>query len=168
MNNPIIIGNCVSLIGCILMVLAGFIRKKKSILAVQCFQFGFLGTANLILGGVSGFISGIVSILRNLAFFNGRKSIILKIFFTALQIVLSLGHLNSLIEWFPIFSAAIYTWFLDTDKTVYLKLSIIAAQVLWLIYDLIYMNYTAAFFDAFTILSNFIGILMVKKTTSVQ
>ena len=73
------------------------------------------------------------------------------------------SQLDSLIHWFPVISSAIYTWFLDTNKESVLKASIIGAQVLWLVYDLFYLNYTAALFDAFTILSNFIGILMVRK-----
>lgn len=164
MNNPVVIGNLVSLVGCILMVLVGFIRNRQTILTVQCFQFGFQGAANLILGGISGFVSGVVSIIRNLAFFRGRKSVLLKLLFMAVQILLSADHLHGLIEWFPIISAAIYTWFLDSDKEAVLKASIIGAQVLWLVYDLFYLNYTAALFDAFTILSNFIGILMVKRS----
>ena len=103
--------------------------------------------------------------LRNLAFFNGRKSLLLKIIFMALQILLSLDHLHGAIEWFPIISAAIYTWFLDTDKESILKGAIIGAQVLWLVYDIAYMNYTAALFDAFTIVSNVIGIFMVRKAS---
>lgn len=166
MNNPILIGNLVSLVGCILMVLAGFLKNRKTILTVQCFQFGFLGTANLILGGVTGFVSGIISILRNLVFFNGRKSTLLKVIFISVQVLLSLNHLHGLIEWFPIFSAVLYTWFLDSDNAAVIKGSIMGAQVLWLVYDLIYQNYTAALFDAFTIISNFIGILMLKKDVS--
>lgn len=165
MNNPIVIGNLVSLFGCILMVLTGFLRNRKTILTVQCVQFGFLATANLILGGVTGFVSGTISILRNLVFFNGRKSTLLKFLFISVQILLSLNHLHSLIEWFPIFSAVIYTWFLDTENPIVLKGSIMGAQALWLIYDLIYQNYTAAFFDVFTILSNIIGILIVRKAS---
>lgn len=164
--NPVIIGNLISLIGCTLMVLVGFIRKRKIILTVQCVQFGFQAVANLILGGVSGFIAGIVSIVRNLAFWGGKKTFWLKALFMAVQILLSLNHLDGLIQWFPVFSAAIYTWFLDTDNEAILKGAIIGAQVLWLIYDFVYLNYTAAIFDAFTIISNIIGIFMVRKAAS--
>ena len=163
MNNPILIGNLISLIGCTLMVLVGFLRKRKTILSVQCVQFSFQAVANLILGGVSGFIAGVISIARNLAFFSGRKSIVLKLLFMAVQIALSLNHLDSLIHWFPVISSAIYTWFLDTNKESVLKASIIGAQVLWLIYDLVHLNYTGALFDIFAVVSNAVGILMIKK-----
>ena len=163
MNNPILIGNLFSFIGCSLMVLIGFIRRRKTILTVQCFQFSFQAVANLVLGGVSGFIANIISIVKNLVFFRGKQSVILKIAFMAVQILLSLGHLNSLVQWLPIFATAIFTWFLDSNKESVLKGAIIAAQVLWLIYDLVHLNYTGAIFDIFAIVSNFAGILMLRK-----
>ncbi len=163
MNNPVLIGNLFSLIGCTLMVLIGFIRKRKTILAVQCVQFSFQAVANLVLGGTSGFIANIISIVKNLVFFRGRQSLILKIVFMAVQIILSLGHLNSLVQWLPIFSTAIFTWFLDTKNETILKGAIISAQVLWLIYDLVHLNYTGVLFDIFAIVSNAVGILMLKK-----
>lgn len=165
MNNPVLIGNLFSLIGCTLMVLVGLIRKRKTILAVQCIQFSFQAVANIVLGGVSGFIANIISIVKNLVFFKGKQSLILKIAFVAAQIILSLGHLNSLVQWFPIFAAAIFTWFLDTKNETVLKGAIISAQVLWLIYDLVHLNYTGALFDIFAVVSNVVGILMIKKAT---
>ena len=43
--NTVILGNLISLAGCLLMVLIGFLRKKSHILTAQCFQFGLLGLA---------------------------------------------------------------------------------------------------------------------------
>lgn len=163
MNNPILIGNLFSLIGCSLMVLVGFIRKRRTILTVQIFQFSFQAVANLVLGGVSGFIANIISIVKNFVFFRGKQSALLKIAFIALQIVLSLGHLGSIVQWLPIFSTAIFTWFLDTKNESVLKGAIIAGQILWLIYDLVHLNYTGAIFDIFAIVSNAVGILMLRK-----
>ena len=39
----------------------------------------------------------------------------------------------------------------------------IAAQSLWLVFDLVYLNYVTAAFDALTITSNFIGIVMIMR-----
>ena len=65
--NLVIIGNIIAFLGCGLMVLVGFIKEKRRILSVQCIQFTLQGASNLILGGYSGFIANVVSILRNLA-----------------------------------------------------------------------------------------------------
>lgn len=163
--NLLIIGNLISLTGCLLMVGVGFIRKKDRILAVQCLQFGIMGLGNLVLGAASGFISNMVGILRNLAFAKWKTTLPLKLGFSAAQAVLSIGALqNGMIEWLPILAAALFTWFLDTKSEAKLKIVIIVTQILWLIYDLYYLNYVATTFDVLTILSNLIGIRMVLKS----
>ena len=165
--NTVILGNFISLLGCLLMVVIGFLRKKEHILTAQCFQFGLLGLANLILGATSGFISGIVGITRNLVFSKRKSTLFLKILFIAAQVVLSLPFVgNGLIDFLPIFAAVLFTCCIDTRSEVVLKVFIILAQVFWLIFDFYYRNFTAMAFDIFTVLSNLIGILLVKKQAS--
>ena len=162
--NIILIGNLISLVGCLLMVAIGFIRKKEHILAVQCLQFGMMGMGNLVLGAVSGTISNAVGILRNLVFSRWKSSVALKTGFIAVQALLSVkAILSSPLEWLPLLATAILTWFLDTKSEVTLKLVIIVTLVLWLVYDFCHMNYVAMTFDALTILSNFTGILMLRR-----
>ena len=162
--NPLLIGNLISGIGCLIMVGIGLLKKKSHILIAQCVQCGFMGFGNLILGGTSGFIANIVTILRNLVFVRCKSTTALKLFFIALQVVLSLGSLgDGFICWLPIFAAALFTWFLDTKHTSTLKLVIITTQVMWLIYDIYYHNYVATTFDVMTMISNLIGFFMVRK-----
>lgn len=163
--NILLIGNAVSMIGCLIMVGIGFIKKKSHILMAQSVQCLFMGVGNLILGGVSGFICNVVTIARNLVFAKRDVTVPLKLFFITLQVVLSLGSLSAgLIAWLPILSAAVFTWFLDTKSAATLKVVILSTQVMWLIYDLYYRNYVAATFDVLTMCSNLIGFFMVRKT----
>ena len=162
--NIVIIANIISLLGCALMVFVGLLKEKRQILSVQCVQFVLQGAANLMLGGKSGFIANVVSILRNLAFFRFKNTVWLKLFFIALQLLLSLGSLGGgIISWFPLFSAVLFTWFLDLKSEVKLKIVIIITQILWLAYDFAYSNYVAVVFDCFTMLSNIIGIVMILR-----
>ncbi len=160
----IIIGNIIAFAGCGLMVLVGFIKQKRRILAVQCVQFALQGASNLILGGFSGFIANVVSILRNLAFFKFKNSVWLKLFFIVLQLLLSLSSLrNGFINWLPLLAAVLFTWFLDLENEVYLKIVIISTQVLWLIYDFVHFNYVAVAFDCFTMVSTVAGIFLILR-----
>lgn len=162
--NTIILGNFISLLGCLLMVSIGFLKKKQHILVAQCFQFGLLGLANLILGATSGFISGVVGVTRNIYFSNRSSTTRMKILFIAVQVILSLPFVgNGLVDWLPVFAAVLFTWFIDAKSEIVIKVSIIVAQIFWLLFDLYYHNYTAMAFDIFTIASNFIGILMIRK-----
>ena len=159
-----LIGNLISLAGCILMVATGFVKKKERILALQCVQFAILGAAHLVLGAVSGFISCVISIVRNLILPRVRSTFWLKAGFILLQILLTLSAGSfAPIELLPILAAVLFTWFLDTKDPVLFKTVIILAQVMWLVYDLWYGNFTAAAFDVLTVGSNLAGIRMLRR-----
>ncbi len=165
--NVLIIGNIISLIGCTLMVAGGFIKEKKRILTVQCFQFGFQGIANLILGAYAGFISGTVSIVRNLVVSKRELNASLKFLFVAIQVVISIGTSGFVLtEMLPIIAAIIMTWFIDTKDEALFKLTVIASCSCWLIYDALYLNIVGMAFDVFTIASNIAGIIMIKKAST--
>lgn len=165
--NLILIGNIVCLVGAAVMVAIGFIKNKKNILLAQCAQFAIMGAGNLILGGVTGFVSNMVSILRNLICLKKEFTVPLKIFFIVIQILLSFKvNTMGLIGWFPIIAACIFTWCLDTKSEVVLKAVIIGTELLWCIYDFVLYNFTSLAFDAFTIISTTIGIIMLLRGKS--
>ena len=162
--NLLLMGNAISMVGCLIMVLIGFLKKKNHILIAQCIQCLFMGVGNLVLGGVSGFICNIVTIIRNLVFVKFRNTTFLKVFFIVLQLVLSVGTLSAgFISWLPLMAAALFTWCMDTKSAAKLKICILCTQVMWLTYDLYYRNYVASAFDVMTFLSNVIGLYMVCR-----
>ncbi len=160
----LLLGNIAAFIGCVIMVAIGLIKKKEHILTAQCFQFAFMGLGNLALGATAGFISNLVSIVRNLVFTRIRPTFALKIGFIAVQALLTLliGG-TALIEWLPVIAVVVYTWFLDIKNAVAFKLMIIGTQLLWTVYDLYYQNYVAFTFDLLTMVSTVIGIIRIKK-----
>lgn len=162
--SALLLGNLLSMLGCTLMVAGGFIKKKSRILFVQSFQFALQSSANLILGAINGFVCGIVGIVRNIVFSRVKSSVPLKLFFIVLQFALSVGALkNGAIEWLPIISGALFTWFLDTKNEATLKKAIIVSQLMWLVYDASFKNYVGACFDFMTMCSNLIGIYMLNR-----
>ena len=123
----------------------------------------------MILGGVTGFISGIVSIVRNLVFARTGGSRNWKIAFIVSQTVLTfLTGWPGLLGCLPLISGIILTWFIDAESETQFKIAIIAAQVTWVIYDWQYRNYVAFVFDIFTILSNLAGIVMICRNVTKQ
>ena len=64
--NTVLLGNIVALIGAAIMVSTGFLKTKKQILTVQCFQYGVLSASNAILGAFTGITANIIGIVRNL------------------------------------------------------------------------------------------------------
>jgi hypothetical protein len=162
--NTLLLGNLISLVGCLVMVAGGFLKEKKRILLVQCFQFGLQGTANLILGAVTGAVAGLVGILRNVVFSKVRVTWGLKLLFVGIQLVLSWASLQTgWLKWLPFVAAVMLTCFLDVKSEVWLKVLFIVTLLLWMVYDVCYWNYAALTFGVLTIVSNAIGIVMVLR-----
>lgn len=163
--NMLLIGNAISMVGCLIMVLIGFLKKNSHILIAQSVQCVFMGVGNLVLGGVSGFICNIVTIARNLVFLKFRNTTAMKIFFIVLQFLLSISTLSAgWISWLPIIAVALFTWFMDTDSQAKFKIVILCTQVMWLTYDLYYRNFVASAFDVMTMASNLITLYSICKT----
>ena len=164
--NTLIIGNAIATIGCLIMVGIGFLKKKNHILIAQAVQCLVMGAGNLVLGGISGFICNIVTILRNFVFLKFRNTTLLKIFFILLQFVLSISSLSAgWISWLPILSAALFTWYMDTRSEAKLKIVILCTQVMWLTYDLYFRNYAASAFDVMTMISNSFCLFTILKNS---
>ena len=162
--NLLLIGNAISMIGCLVMVLIGFLKRKHHILIAQSVQCLFMGMGNLLLGGISGFVCNMVTIVRNLVFLKVPNTAFLKVFFILLQFVLSIGSLSSgLVSWLPLLAAVLFTWCMDTKSETKLKICILTTQVMWLTYDLHYLNFVASAFDVATMISNCIGLYMICK-----
>lgn len=162
--NIVLIANGISLMGALLMVGVGLLKKKEQIILVQCAQFTLQGLANLLLGGATGVIANLISIARNLFCWKFEYTAVWKIAFLAVQVILSAGANEiGLIGWLPVISVAVYTWCLDLKDEVKLKLVMIAGQVMWVVYDFTMMNYVASAFDLLTMGSNLIGIWLILR-----
>ncbi len=167
--NIVVIGNAIAFAGAMLMVAVGFLKTRKSILLTQCSMFTLMGIANLILGGMTGAISSLVSILRNLLCLKGPLTVPTKLLVIAIQVVLS-ARLNTLgwIGWLPIISACFYTWMIDVKDETRLKIVLIVSQSMWFVYDLTIQNYVGFTFDVLTILSNMYGIFSLRESRKIR
>lgn len=162
--NLLLIGNLISLSGCLVMVAVGLVQRKERILLLQCVQFALQGIANLVLGGVSGFMAGVVGIVRNLVFARRGCNTQLKLIFIALQVLLCVQSLSAgMIAWLPVLASCIFTWFLDLESEVWLKVVLIGTSAMWAVYDFSYMNYVSFSFDLLNMASNAVGIGMLLK-----
>lgn len=160
----VLIANAISLAGAVLMLATGFIKTKRGILLSQCGQAAMLGSANLILGGYTGVTSAIVTMARNIICLKWDFTLALKIFFIILQASLALVfNQEGLLGICPVMSTVIYTCFLDTKSEVKLKLVIMVAQSFWIFYDFAIANYVLCAFDVGTVISNAIGIYVIKR-----
>lgn len=167
---PLVLGNLVSLAGSVVMVLTGFIKRKNGILLAQCVMFVLLSAANLILGGVAGAVVNGISILRNvLCLFIPLTALwkagFILLFFAMALLSPVIGLTKQFSGWdlLPAVAGSVFTWCLGSEDGIRLKGAIIFGQLMWCFYDFTIRNYTALCFDVMTIISNVIGILMLRR-----
>ena len=160
----LLLGNLISLVGCSMMILIGFIKNKDKILLAQCGQFSIQAAGNLVLGSVSGGISCIIAVIRIYVFNYEKVTVWLKLAFIGLQAVLTaLSGAHTIIQWIPCLSMVAYTWYLDTDSAIVFKLANVAGVIMWAVHDFHYHNFVAFSFDIMTIVSTFAGIWLILK-----
>ena len=110
--NTVLLGNIVALIGAAIMVSTGFLKTKKQMLTVQCFQFGMLSASNAILGAFTGITANVIGIARNLFCMKKEFTTPWKIVFIAAQLALLFAFNSD--GWFGLLPAAatcVYTCF---------------------------------------------------------
>lgn len=168
MNSTVlIVGNLISLAGSIVMVCIGLIKNRNRILLAQNLQFLLMAFSNLILGGISGFIANIVSILRNFFCLKFTYTNRWKVFFVVLQTGISIVTMCfSGFHWkeiLPILSTVLYTCSLGSQDAVFLKKVMIVCTAMWVAYDLMNLNITAFVFDILTITTTFISIIRIHQ-----
>ena len=165
----LLLGNLLSLVGCSMMILIGFIKKKEKIMLAQFSQFCVQSVSNLVLGSVSGFIAGIIAAIRIYVFTKFRVTVWLKLAFLAIQAVLTMAAgAQTIIEWIHFLSMILYTWYLDTENVVLFKLVNIFGICMWAFHDFHYRNFVAFSFDVFAIVSTTIGIWLVIRDKKKQ
>ena len=162
--NRLLIGNIVSLVASIIAVLIGFIKEQRKTLIVQLIDFVLLATANLILNGISGVITNVVSFIRNLICLKFKFNTALKVIFMAIQAVL-IYFFNSegIFAIFPFLAVLILTVFIDAKNIKVFKASISVSQVFWIIYDLSIINISSFIFDTMLLITNTVTLYKIAK-----
>ena len=146
----ILLGNIVSLIGCTVMVLIGFIKNKDRYIVMQTLQFGLNALSHFLLGGYGGTVASLVSVVRNVIISKWKCTTGIKIALIALQAVFTISTITANpITWIPIIAAGMFTWYIDTKDVMWFKWVIIITLVMWAVYDIYHHNYVSVWFSAF-------------------
>ena len=160
----ILLGNIVSLAGCIVMVLIGLIKDKNKYVTMQTLQFLLNALSHFLLGGYGGSIAALVSAARNVIISKWKCTPLIKIAIIAVQVSLSIPTVTANpITWLPLIAAGMFTWYIDTKNVMWFKWVIIITLVMWAVYDIYHHNYVSIWFSIFTIITNGISMVKIKK-----
>lgn len=159
----IIIGNLIALIASILMVYSGMLKQKKKILYFQTVQIGMLVISNIILGGITGAIINVLSMIRNILCYKDKLGLKEKIIITILAVIFTIKFNNlGYIGLLPLVSTVVYIWLMNIKNVKQFKLLIAFTMLMWFIYDMTIKSYSSALFDFMNIIANIVTIFQIK------
>lgn len=162
--NRLIAGNILGLIGSTIMTFAGVVKDKRYMLLVMCFQYVFLGSANLCLGAYSAVVTCCCGLCMSVLTLNQRFDTKMKILFSAAETVfIFIVNRDGLVGLLPLLPLLMVICTLDVKNAIVLKAAVAAGMILWAAYDFHYKNYTTFCFDIFTLVSNLIGIYRICR-----
>ena len=161
----ILIANVIDFLAAMLQVGSGFVKKKAKILIIQTVQLLMQAVSILLLGGVTGAVSNILSCYRNYLCYKDKLTNLWKFILIAASIVMTvLLNEQGFLGMMPAAICAVYIIFMDVKDPVKFKLLVTLTFIPWVFYHFALKAYVAAIFDVTTIATNAIALYQMSKS----
>ncbi len=154
-------GQILGFIYALFLILSNFGEKRTKILVLQTISFLFKAMHYLLLGGLSGFVTSIISSIRNIVFCK-YKSKILTIIFIIIYIIVTIFTYNKIYSIIPAFATVFYTIIINKG-TYCIKLGIFITAFSWLVYNICIFSISGIIIQIVIIIVNIISITLDKK-----
>ncbi len=157
----VVIANIIDFVAAMVQVGSGAIKKKTRILVVQIIQLLMQAVSMLLLGGVTGAVSNVLSCFRNYLCYKEKLNLTWKIILIVASIALTVAlNDQGFLGIIPAAVCTLYIIFMDIKDPVKFKLLVTLSFVPWMFYHFVLRSYTGAIFDAATVVTN--GITLAK------
>lgn len=160
----IIIANAIDFIAALIQVGSGSIKKKSNILVVQIIQLLMQGVSMLLLGGITGAISNVLSCYRNYLCYKEKLNRVWKGILIAASVAMTLLFNNQ--GWLgiiPVAVCTVYILLMDVKDPIKFKLLVTLSFVPWIIYHFALKLYVAAIFDAVSVVTSAVTLCLMMR-----
>lgn len=160
----ILIANIIDFVAALVQVASGSIKKKAKILGVQSVQLLMQAVSMLLLGGVTGAVSNVLSCYRNYLCYKDKLSGLWKGLLIAASVGMTvLLNEQGLLGIIPAAVCTVYILLMDMKDPVKFKLLVTLSFVPWMIYHFALKAYVGAFFDAATVITNTVTLFVMIR-----
>ena len=160
----IIIANIIDFVAAMVQVGSGTIKKKTKILAVQIIQLLMQAVSMLLLGGITGAVSNVLSCFRNYLCYKEKLNNVWKALLIAASIAMTIVlNEQGVLGIIPAIVCTVYIIFMDVKDPIKFKLLVTLSFVPWMFYHFVLKSYTGAIFDAATVVTNGITLISMVK-----
>ena len=155
----ILMANIIDFLAAVIQVGSGSIKRKDRILVVQILQLLMQAVSMLLLGGITGAVSNVLSCYRNYLCYKGKLDLVRMALLITASIVMTvmLNH-QGLLGYLPAVVCTVYILLMNVKDPVKFKLLVTVSYAPWLFYHWVLRSYTGAAFDAATIIMNIIAL----------
>ena len=167
MTNQLLIGNILSLLGQVSLVIASLNTSKTRTLVIQTVGFVLMCLANLALLGIAGFVMNVISIVRNILFAKDKAGkavvagLVLAYIVVTVAVEASVGFVDRF--WYlPLLANIVFTVFAFVPSWKF-KLMNTFTFACWIPYDLLLGNYVATAFDIGNVAANIVSIARIRR-----
>ena len=166
----VVIANVIDFLAALIQVGSGSIKKKSKILVVQILQLLMQAVSMLLLGGVTGAVSNVLSCYRNYLCYKEKLNGFWKFLLIAASVVMTvLLNDQGLLGMIPAVVCTVYILLMDLKDPVKFKLLVTLSFVPWLFYHFALKAYVGAIFDAATVITNAVTLwAMIKEQKAAQ
>ena len=161
----ILIANIVDFIAAGIMVGSGAIRQKKKILVVQNVQLFLQAISMLMLGGITGAISNVLSCFRNYLGYREKLNWAWKAVLIGASVAMTiLLNEQGLLGMIPAAVSTVFILFMDVKDPVKFKLLVTLTVIPWVFYHCALQAYVGMACDIATVITNGITLrIMIKE-----
>ncbi|WP_405729074.1 YgjV family protein [Anaerotignum sp.] len=160
----VIIANMIDLVASIILVGSGSIKQKTKILVVQIIQLLMQAASMLLLGGITGAISNVLSCFRNYLCYQEKLNAYWKAFFIAASIGMTiLVNEQGLLGIIPAAVCTVFILFMDVKDPVKFKLLVTLSCIPWMFYHYFLKSYVGAIFDFASTITNTMTLYSMLK-----
>lgn len=160
----IIIANVIDFVAALIQVGSGSIKKKSNILVVQIIQLLMQGVSMLLLGGITGAISNVLSCYRNYLCYKEKLNRVWKGILIAASVAMTLLFNNQ--GWLgiiPVAVCTVYILLMDVKDPIKFKLLVTLSFVPWIIYHFALKLYVASIFDAVSVVTSAVTLCLMMR-----
>ena len=168
-TEQIIIGNILSTIASVWMIVTGVFKNKDIQIIHQTGYIFVYFLSNLVLGAYTGAVAFIITIIRNLLYYkNVWGKWIAVVFATAYFVGAYFTSSNGIVDILPPVASCVYVYAMGVNDDLRFKLLLILNIVLWFPYFVFMQNYMVVVFDVCFVVSSIIGVMRILKDKKVE
>lgn len=156
-------GQILGFIYALFLILSIFGKSTKQILLLQTISFSFKAIHYYLLGGISGFLTSLISMIRNIIFYKIKENKIWTSFFIIMYLVIGIITFKSIFTFLPVLATITYTIIINYNNPKYLRYGTLITNLTWLLYNAYIISYSGIIVQIIMIILGIIAIIKLDK-----